>query len=309
MPSVVVVNQPTVQLASGSAQFGVADAPLRIDPTGATIQPITGSVNADIRVLGTLVTDANRVPATSVNYTFQQAILRGFLTGSVDRRWGYVGTSSTAITVCKGSTYIEPSSTGQRSIRSSDADDASGDTGARTVKITYYKDDGSGPFTETVTLNGTTWVNTVETDMRFIEKMEVVTVGSYGTNEGTITLNTATGGGGSTIGTIPVDEGSTQWAHHYVGLNKKCFITAENGAITGNNGRWWLRYARPLATDNIWAIAGQYYRLGNNASTFTNDLGVPIVLEGFGRVEIVVRADSGTAATWYMNFSFIEVNV
>ena len=118
------------------------------------------------------------------------------------------------------SAYTEQSSNAQRSLVSSDATDASASTGARTVRITYYDASMVGPFTETVTMNGTTPVNTVATDICFIEKLEVVTAGSNGGNAGTISLMSATAGGGVTVGTIVVGDNETNWCHHYVPSGK-----------------------------------------------------------------------------------------
>jgi hypothetical protein len=167
---------------------------------------------------------AQSIPVTMP--TDQTAVLVTF-TGT---RTGVVGTiislgggTAGTLQVMRATAYTEPASNAQRSMSSSSANDTAAGTGARTVEITYYTNTGTGPFTETITLNGTTAVNTVATDIRFIEEMDVRTVGSGGANAGTISLFGSTAGGGGTVGTIGVGsiltgvgDNRTLWAHHYV---------------------------------------------------------------------------------------------
>lgn len=138
--------------------------------------------------------------------------------------------STTAVTEIpvEGTTYTEPTTNGQRSLVSSSANDAAAGTGARTVRIMYFSlnTDGSvsGPFTETVTLNGTSAVATVATNICYIERMDVMSAGSGGAPAGTISLNTAPDGSGSTICSIAAGDESTFFAHHYVASNKQCHV-------------------------------------------------------------------------------------
>lgn len=69
---------------------------------------------------------------------------------------------------------------------SDDADDAAGDTGAQTVRVWGLDADGEELF-EDVTLNGTTAVDLVN-EFLAVNGMIVLTAGSSGANEGTITL-------------------------------------------------------------------------------------------------------------------------
>ena len=133
------------------------------------------------------------------------------------------GLSANVAVPVRYTTYTEQTTNGQRSLISSSANDSSAGTGARQVRITYLDQTGAGPFTETVTLNGTTAVNTVNTNICFIERMDVVSVGSGGFNAGTISLYTGTGATGTVIGTIGLGavvsgqgDNQTFWAHHYV---------------------------------------------------------------------------------------------
>lgn len=76
----------------------------------------------------------------------------------------------------------------QMTIVSDSANDAAAGSGARTVKIHYL--DASGNYLhEEVTLNGVTGVNTVATNIRFVQLVTVETTGSFGgKNAGNITI-------------------------------------------------------------------------------------------------------------------------
>jgi len=132
--------------------------------------------------------------------------------------------------------YVEPTAEAQRSLVSSSAADSAAGTGARQVEITYVNGAMTGQFTETVTLNGLTPVNTVATNIRFIQKMKVVSVGSGGQNAGTISLYTGLAGAGTVIGTIGVGVGrnnQTYWAHHYVLDGETAVIVTFNAGVAG----------------------------------------------------------------------------
>jgi hypothetical protein len=147
-------------------------------------------------------------------------------------------TTATTEVPVEGSTYTEPTSSAQLSIVSSNAADAAAGTGARTVKITYFTlaADGvtvTGPFTEIVTLNGTAAVNTVGTALCYIERMDVMTVGSGGVPAGTLSLHAAIAGGGGVVASINAGELSTFLAHHYVASGHQCHVLDIN-ALGGN---------------------------------------------------------------------------
>ena len=81
-----------------------------------------------------------------------------------------------------------PSPSGeQMTIVSSSADDISGGSGVQQVRI-HYLDANGDEFTEDLTLNGTTEVNTIATNIRFVNDLYSIAVGSNGVAEGNITL-------------------------------------------------------------------------------------------------------------------------
>lgn len=102
--------------------------------------------------------------------------------------------STTASTVWSGgsTSYVQLTTGTALEVVSSSASDAAAGTGARTVKIEGL--DGSYvPFSETVTLNGTTAVALVQTSVIAINKFFVVTAGSGLANAGTVDVRTVSG--------------------------------------------------------------------------------------------------------------------
>jgi len=140
-----------------------------------------------------------------------------------------VSTSSTTEVPVNATTYNEPTSGAQRSLKSSSANDAGTGTGVRTVRITYYTLSSTGaiagPFVETVTMNGTSAVATVATNIALIEKLEAMTAGAGGVAAGAITLYSANDGTGTAIAQIATGTVRTFLGHHYVPSDRRASIT------------------------------------------------------------------------------------
>lgn len=224
--------------------------------------------------------------------------------------FGTVATSATTQVVVRATKYTQPATSAQRSIASASANDKAAGTGARTVRITYYTGTFTGPFTETLTMNGTTPVNTVATDIQYIEQIDVVTAGSGGVNAGIITLYNATAGGGGAIGTIAAGSNQTFWCHHYVATGETAYITgmsvSHNGTTVGSGGVFILR-SIDLATAN--AIENQvsdFVRLYGQASTSTRNYGSPIIVPGPARITAYVTPETSSATTYRAAFDFFE---
>lgn len=163
-----------------------------------------------------------------------------FLGAIAGRSVGYVvaATLNTPVAV-RATTFAQQSSQAQRSIVSTSASDAPAGTGALTVTINYL-DSSMVSHSETVTLNGITAVNTVGTNIQFIESIVVATCGSNLANVGTINLMTATAGGGSIMAAIAISDNSTFYAHHYVPAGVTCFIRKHTGSGTLASGRSYM---------------------------------------------------------------------
>lgn len=238
---------------------------------------------------------------------FAELIARGQLTGAAGLTMGYVATSATTIVAVRGTTYTEPASASQMELVSSSTqdDDTPGGTGTRSVRLTYYDGSMNGPNTEDVALNGTSAVATVATNIRFVESIRSLTVGSNGSNVGTITLRVVSGG--ATVGTIAVSDGVTFWAHHYVAPGRVCFLRT---LLAGNNGvsaGMFFRKARPLTTNAFEEQISPSFRVITAQPSQAYDLLKGLYVPGPVRVTLYVRPDANTANTSHGGFAFADV--
>lgn len=224
--------------------------------------------------------------------------------------FGEIILASTTVTAIRSTTYTEPSSGAQRSMASSNVNDTSAGTGARTVRITYYALNAgvvTGPFLETITLNGTSNVNTVATNICYIEEMEVMTVGSGGVNAGTITLFGAAGGGGGTVWTIAIGANRTQGSHHYVPSSSTCFVTTFSGGIKGaDTSGFILRAKDPTSANSAEFQISDLLRAPSSGNTPIRVYGTPIQVPGPARITAFAVPDSTSSRTYYASFDFYE---
>lgn len=227
-----------------------------------------------------------------------------------DFTFGDITTAAITRVLVKRTAYTEQTTDAQRSIVSGNANDTAAGTGARTVKITYLTSVGAGPFTETVTLNGVTPVNTVATNICFIEQIEVLTAGSSGSNTGTLTLKAAVAGGGATIGTISPTDNQTLWAHHYVATGKVCNVTGiscgHNGTTVGSGALFTLN-AKPTSIANTVEIqVSDFVRLYGQTSTFSRSYASPIKVSGPARLQMYVTPETSSSIIYRAAFDFFE---
>lgn len=388
MPAVIVGNQVAVMLydASGNAMFvanGVAvptsglvmmgsdgtnarfirtaaDGTQRVDPTGTTTQPISGTILANQGSPGAVRWPVQHTDGTNFLPTMDVVARAGFFkltdgtnvapTGDAIARAiyhqltdgttgpvavkaastapaaadkalvvvlspnqqsipvttspsnatngiaaGEIATSATTDVLIRKTTYTEPSSNAQRSVSSANANDTAAGTGARTIRLTYYTTTFTGPFTEDITMNGTTTVNTVATNICYIEKIEVLTVGSTGSNVGIITLFAATGGGGGTVGTIAATDNRTYWAHHYIATGKTCNVTSMTGNNTNssNNTRLSLRAKSLSVAAAVDILVGDTLTIGGALSQTQRTYATYVRITGPSRVSLY-GAPAGT---------------
>ncbi len=239
-------------------------------------------------------------------------------TGAAGLVAAYAANAGAAITVVRATTYTEPAAAAQLEVVSSSASDdgAPAGVGARTVRIVYYDGNGNGPFTTDVIMNGVTAVATTATDIRFVECMHCLTVGSNGTNVGTITLRGL--GGGAVVGTIAASDGRTYWGHHYVGAGRVSQITELTAGMTLAKGTVFLRAIDVSVTDAFERQITASYRLGSAAtgaaatpSAFAPSLVFPfgsLYVRGPARVTAYVDADSAVANNVaHVSFGYIDV--
>jgi hypothetical protein len=261
--------------------------------------------NNPVRVAGWDGTDLRTIK-TDIQGRVVTVPATGSLSGFAN---GQIVLNSTAITACRSTTYTEPSSNAQRSIASANANDTSAGTGARTLRITYYSLSAgviTGPFTEDVTLNGTTPVNTVSTTICFIEKIHVLTVGSTGSNVGIITLYGSTAGGGGAVWTIAATASQTFSCHHYVPSGSTCNIS---GLLLGIKGAdttgGFLRAKNPADANAAEIQISDNLRAPSSGQSFRS-YSTPIDVAGPSRITGYIAADSTSSRTYYMSFDFYE---
>jgi hypothetical protein len=227
-----------------------------------------------------------------------------------DFSFGDVTLAAIALAVVRRTAYTEQSSNAQRSIASANANDSSAGTGARTIRITYYTATFTGPFTDTVTLNGTSYVNTVATNICYIESMEVLTVGSTGSNVGILTLKAAAAGAGATIGTINATNNQTFWAHHYVATGKVCNVTgisvSHSGTTVGSGGVFIL-LAKDLSVANASDFqVSDFVRLYGQSSTFARVYSSAIKITGPARIAVWLTPETSSSTVYRASIDFFQ---
>lgn len=245
----------------------------------------------------------------TVGMQTENSAAEGFLSGSLaDVVNAYMSTAATSTVPIRATAYTEMTGSGVvRSLKSSVATDVSGSTGAWSVQIKYYDDNMNGPFYETVNMNGTGSVNTVNTNIRFVDWMKTVLAGSNGGNDGTITLFNSPGGAGSAVGTIAAGDGQTFWSHHYVRPNRTCYVREYMFSATAVSMKIFVRLAKPLTPNSYTEIKGTWIRVNAGDSSQQGEYEVPLQFPGPCRVELVVKPDVITAGTVFAAYGYYEV--
>jgi hypothetical protein len=222
--------------------------------------------------------------------------------------FGDLTTASTTVQAIRRTAYTEQSANFTGSIVSSSTSDTSAGTGARTVTIYWMNSAGTTTGSETATLNGTTAVNLVTTTKCFIEKIVVATVGSGGSNAGTITLYTGTGGTGTVVGTIGVGDNKTFWTHHYVVSGKTCYITdfmlGNNDAAGGGVG--YIK-ATSIGTSAPEIQIGDSITCAAVSNAITRNYGSPIKMAGPSRITAYIVPNSTASYNYRGSFGSYDM--
>lgn len=114
----------------------------------------------------------------------------------------------------------------QMTVSSTDADDTSAGTGARSVIINYL-DESYDAQTEIVTMNGQTAVSTTATDIFRVNQIFVISAGDSEYNEGTIYVGTGTVTNGVPAvihGTVQPTESQSFDGKYTVPNGKSCYL-------------------------------------------------------------------------------------
>jgi hypothetical protein len=289
-PSLTAGQSGAIRLTANRAQH----INLR-DATGVELlgqMPKANSIPVVLPTDQTLTTTSSPLPATGSGFSF-----------------GDVSTASTTKVGVYRTAYTEQTADTQMSLASSSANDTAAGTGARQVKITYLDSTGVSLNTVTITLNGTTYVNAGVTDMCFIEKMEVISVGSLGFNSGTLTLKSSTAGSGVTVGTIGSQDNQTFWAHHYIVAAKTCYISGfsiSNSGIDIGMGALFTVNKKTIGANLPELQVSDFHTLGGATGTLNRTYQSPIQVIGPSRITCYVKPNSVTAATQRAAIDFID---
>jgi hypothetical protein len=207
---------------------------------------------------------------------------------------GAVGTSTETVWA-EGGTYVYPASATVMKISSSNAADAAAGTGARTISIAGL-DASYNEISETVTLNGQTEVNTVNSYLR-ITRMFVITAGSGETAAGTIYagVGTVTSGVPATVyGMITLTANQTQMAFWTVPAGYTLYLTGvyySSANSTANASTNFQLIQRPLG--GVFIIQSSTRTPGNG--DFVLDLHTPIAFPEKTDIEIRAIASAGSS--------------
>ncbi len=168
-------------------------------------------------------------------------------------------------------------------IASSDANDTSAGTGARTVRVTGVNTSYAA-FSEDLTLNGQTLVNLVTTNVLFINSITVLTAGSGFTNAGVIRIGTGANSSGVPAvvhAHMAIGFGKTQTAMYFVPASKTLLLrnlTANSYGVTAAQTVQVVAdtYTTPVAAK---VLQRQYIatlnQAGSSAYTYPGTIKVP----------------------------------
>jgi hypothetical protein len=306
-------------MVDATPDFRVSDGtgPLTVDGTvtanlgtlgDAATETTLSAINGKLNSLGQK-TKAGSVPVVLASDSDPLSVV--LTNNPTSFSFGDVTLAAIAQAVIRRTAYTEQTTNAQRSIASASANDTAAGTGARTVRITYYTATFTGPFTEDITLNGTTYVNTAASNICYIENIKVLTAGSGGSNAGILTLKASTAGGGATIGTINAGDNQTFWAHHYVPTGKSAYITgisvSHSGTTVGSGAVFLVKSKDLSVTNGVESQVTDFVRLYGQASTFARVYQSSIKIIGPARLIVYVTPETSSSTIYRASIDYNEV--
>lgn len=291
----VTKSSPTISAAG----VGVLTMPLVNSTTTKVSWTLSGSSPS---FAGTNASIFSKVIASIIATTTTPASTNSSLSN------GDIVLSSATTTAIRRTAYIEQSANFVGSVKSTSVNDASAGTGARTIKITYVDSTGVTAGTETVTLNGTTAVNLVNSNKCFIEKIELMTAGVNAVAAGTISLFAGTAGTGTTIGSIATGDDQTFWAHHYVVSGKTCNVTGiyhgNNSTVSGGTSFAVLKSLVVGAT--VEKQISDFISVAGASNPFSRLYGSIVDIVGPARLTMYVTSTSSSTITYRGSFDSFD---
>lgn len=298
-----IVNDPTIistGLINATSQppttmqiSGWDGSTLRVPAVKA---PSTAAIATDQALVVVLSPNQQAIPVTTSPSTSTPNLSNGDIILSAS------GTTSSI----RRTAYTEQTVNFIGSIASASANDTAAGTGARTVKIYYVDSTGATVGTETATLNGTTGVNLVTTTKCFIEKIEILTAGSTGSNVGIISLYTGANKTGTVVGTIAATDNTTYWAHHYVVTGKICNVTGvyhgNNSTVAGGVSVATLKAQTLNIANAVEKQISDFIGVAGAANPFTRIYGSVVQITGPARLTMYVTTGSSSSITYRGSF-------
>jgi hypothetical protein len=246
-----------------------------------------------------MTVNAPSITQNGLQEPFELQVARGQITWHYNLyKFGINGDVGTSVETvwAQGGVYAYPSAASVMKISSSSADDASAGTGARTISISGLN--GSyAEISETVTLNGQTEVNTVNSYLR-INRMYVVTAGSGETAAGTIYAGTGTVTSGvpaNIYGMVAIGANQTQMAFWTVPAGYTFYLTGmffTSGNTTANAYTNFQLIQRPLG--GVFRQQSSNRMPGNGS--FVLDLHTPLSFPEKTDLQVRAVTSSGAAS-------------
>lgn len=231
----------------------------------------------------------NTLPTTSSKFSF-----------------GQVTTAAAGQVPVIATAYTEQTTNSTMTLVSSSVNDAAAGTGARTVTVTYLDQTMAGPFTTVFTMNGTTAVTASVSNMCFIEKIVVSTVGSTSSNAGILTLRA----GATTVATIAATSNQTWWAHHYVPAGKTSYISGVNigntSSTAGGGGVFILKASTPTVANTPEIQVSDFMGMPGAAASTTRSYDSPIQVVGPARIRAYVTPNATSTYNSFCSFDYID---
>lgn len=298
-PFLVAILLLSPLLAYGQISYNPLQKKEGDSATAVDAQPSLIGKTSDTGLLSFLKVDENGGLVTTA--------LTGF---GADFSFGDVLSATTTIKPVRRTLYTEQSVNAQRSFSSSSILDAAAGTGARTLIVTYYTDTGTGPFTETITLNGMVCVATTNTNIAYIEEINVLTAGVTGSNAGIISMFVNSICASGVIGTVAALNNQTFWAHHYVPAGKIANITGisagSTSTVVGCGALLVLTEKKFLVPNSIERQVSDFVRLYGQSSTFSRSYVSPIKIAGPSRLLLHVTPECSSSITYRAAIDFFE---
>lgn len=191
--------------------------------------------------------------------------------------------------------YVFPASAIQMAVVSSSANDAAAGTGIRTIRI-HYLDTNYAVQYEDVTLNGTTPVNTVATNILRVNGIHALTVGSTGLAVGNVSLTSV--GGATTYALIYASATTSRNCVFTIPANKTGYLTHFNVTEGTAAGTHYTRFTLAATCHDNVLLSGVFIAQDelaalNGAASIAYD--IPITLPAKTDIKVSAVSDSGAA--------------